>query len=139
VSTQKHERAWFYAAKIVILTLACTAAFGELAGSSIDARTTSSTPQLWQEREELSTPVHTFRHHHSVSSAGPTIAAGQRVLVSCKVYDPSIPSVKPGGYWYRIASKPWNNHYYAPANTFLNGDPPNGPFTHPVDRRVRNC
>ena len=59
--------------------------------------------------------------------------------VSCKVYDPTIASVNPDGYWYRIASNPWDNNYYAPANTFLNGDPPNGPYTHNTDFAVPDC
>jgi hypothetical protein len=67
---------------------------------------------------------------------GPKIAAGAYVLVSCKLYDPSIASANPGGYWYRIASSPWKNLYYAVANTFLNGDPWGGPYTHPTDFSV---
>jgi hypothetical protein len=47
--------------------------------------------------------------------------------------------VNPDGYWYRIASPPWNDRYYAPANTFMNGDPWNGPYTHNTDLKVPNC
>jgi hypothetical protein len=99
----------------------------------------SAVTKLYRERETPHHPVNTFRNHRRVTGRGKPIAAGQTVLVSCKVYDPSIPSVKPDGYWYRIASRPWRNRYYAPANTFLNGDPPNGPYKHNTDRRVRNC
>jgi hypothetical protein len=120
-------------AAIVIGVFLSLVAVGVAFGAS------AAVKKLWPEREELSNPVSTFRNHHSVSGLGQKIAAGRTVLVSCKVYDPSIPSVKPAGYWYRIASKPWSNHYYAPANTFLNGDPPHGPFKHPVDRHVANC
>ena len=70
---------------------------------------------------------------------GPAIAAGQWVEVSCKVYDPTIPSVNPDGYWYRIASAPWSNAYYSPANTFMNGDPYGGPYTHNTDFSVPDC
>ncbi len=59
--------------------------------------------------------------------------------VTCKVYDPSIVSATPDGYWYRIASSPWSNAYYAVANTFMNGDPPNGPYTHNTDFNVPDC
>ncbi|MEW2255313.1 hypothetical protein [Streptomyces sp. NPDC047869] len=45
----------------------------------------------------------------------------------------------PGGYWYRIASPPWSDTYYAVANTFLNGDPPEGPYSHDVDEKVPDC
>ena len=91
------------------------------------------------EREVPSFPVNTFRDHHRVTGKGQPVPAGATVLVSCKVFDPSIRSVSPAGYWYRIASKPWSNRYYAAANTFLNGDPPGGPYRHAVDRRIPNC
>jgi hypothetical protein len=77
--------------------------------------------------------------YHNASGVGPQIAAGQRVQVSCKVYDPFIGSGVPDGYWYRIASAPWNNAYYSPANTFMNGDPYGGRYTHNTDFAVPNC
>jgi hypothetical protein len=83
--------------------------------------------------------VPTFADYGNASAPGPSISFGQSVQVSCKIYDPSIPSARPGGYWYRIASSPWNNSYYAIANTFLNGDPPDGPYTHPYDPTVPDC
>jgi hypothetical protein len=83
--------------------------------------------------------VNTFTNYHNASGLGPFIAAAQWVQVSCKVYDPTIASVNPDGYWYRIASSPWNNAYYSPANTFMNGDPWNGPYTHNTDFAVPNC
>ncbi len=49
----------------------------------------------------------------------------QSVDVYCKVKPPStIQSAYPDGYWYKIASDPWNGAYYAVANTFWNGDIP---------------
>jgi hypothetical protein len=89
--------------------------------------------------QEWHTGANTFGDPNNASEMGPKIAPGQYVRVSCKLYDPSIPSASPGGYWYRIASPPWNNKYYAVANTFLNGDPWGGPYTHPTDLKVRNC
>jgi hypothetical protein len=70
------------------------------------------------EQEELTHPASTFKNYHNASGKGPSIAAGQRVQVSCKVHDGTIASANPDGYWYRIASSPWNNAYYTPA-----GDP----------------
>jgi Protein of unknown function (DUF2690) len=93
----------------------------------------------WWEQESVNHPVNTFTNHHNASGLGPAIATGQWVQVSCKVYDPYIASVNPDGYWYRIASLPWNNNYYAPANTFMNGDPPGGPYLHNTDFAVRDC
>jgi hypothetical protein len=70
---------------------------------------------------------------------GPPIAAGQWVQVACKVYDPTVGSVNPDGYWYRIASPPWSDAYYSPANTFMNGDPYGGPYMHNTDFAVPDC
>jgi hypothetical protein len=83
--------------------------------------------------------VDTFLNYNNASGKGPRIAPKQVVEVSCKVYSPSIQSVQPDGYWYRIASAPWNNQYYAPANTFYNGDPEEGPYTHNTDFAVPDC
>jgi hypothetical protein len=83
--------------------------------------------------------VNTFTDYHNASGEGAPIGAAAYVQVSCKVYDPYITSVNPDGYWYRIASSPWNNQYYSPANTFMNGDPWNGPYTHNTDFSVPNC
>jgi hypothetical protein len=91
------------------------------------------------EQETPNHPVNTFQNYHNASGMGPQIAAGQWVEVSCRVYDPTIASVNPDGYWYRIASSPWNNAYYAPANTFMNGDPYGGPYTHNTDFSVPLC
>jgi hypothetical protein len=52
-------------------------------------------------------------------SNSPTASLGSR----------PVASENPDGYWYRIASAPWSNGYYSPANTFMNGDPYGGPYT----------
>ncbi|HEX6687958.1 MAG TPA: hypothetical protein VF085_04750 [Solirubrobacterales bacterium] len=96
-------------------------------------------PATWSEQETPNHPVNTFTNYHNASGMGPAIAAGQWVQVACKVYDPTIQSVNPDGYWYRIASTPWNGAYYSPANTFMNGDPYGGPYTHNTDFAVPNC
>jgi hypothetical protein len=83
--------------------------------------------------------ANTFTDYHNASGMGPRVDAAQWVDVSCKVHDPYIQSVNPDGYWYRIASAPWSNQYYAAANTFMNGDPWNGPYTHNTDWNVPDC
>ena len=83
--------------------------------------------------------VPTFADHHNASGPGSLIPFQDIVVVTCKVYDPSIPSVSPAGYWYEIADRPWNDKYFAAANTFLNGDPPAGPYTRNVDPAVPDC
>lgn len=71
---------------------------------------------------------------------GPRVGPNQPVLVSCRVYDPEPESVLPDGYWYRLASSPWSGRYYAPANSFWNGDVPGKkPYTHNTDFAVVNC
>lgn len=82
----------------------------------------------------------TYTDPYSVDTTGLRVEFLHQVQVSCKVYSPVMPSVGPQGYWYRIASPPWNNHYYAPANSFANGDPPHGPYTDKdIDESVPDC
>jgi hypothetical protein len=83
--------------------------------------------------------VNTFTDPYNASGEGPRIAPAQVVQVACKVYAPQIQSANPDGYWYRIASSPWNNSYYSPANTFMNGDRWGGPYTHNTDFAVPDC
>jgi hypothetical protein len=73
------------------------------------------------------------------SGPGQPIEFREFVNVSCKVHSTTLASTRPDGYWYRIASMPWDNKYYAVANTFLNGDPPGGPYTHNTDFSVPDC
>jgi hypothetical protein len=79
----------------------------------------------------------TYSNPHSLTGEGPRIPNRQNVDVSCIVIAPSAPSV--GLYWYRITSPPWNDQYYAPANSFFNGDPEGGLYTHVVDSAVPRC
>jgi hypothetical protein len=103
------------------------------------APSTPASPHPYTEEAYNKHGVPTFGDYKDASDPGDTIAFGLDVQVSCKIYDSSIPSVDPGGYWYRIASPPWDNAYYAAANTFLNGDPPGGPYTHNYDSSVPDC
>jgi hypothetical protein len=117
---------------------------GGSGGSSGSGSTTPHPPppppaSAVAEQESPNYPTNTFTNVHNASGVGQKIAAGQWVQVSCKVYDPTIQSVNPDGYWYRIATSPWNNQYYAPANNFLNGDPPQGPYVRNTDWAVPNC
>jgi hypothetical protein len=82
----------------------------------------------------------TFSNPFNASGRGPVISAMATVDVSCRIYAPQIQSANPEGWWYRIASTPWNNAYYAVANTFWNGDIPNQkPYTHYTDYAVPVC
>lgn len=81
----------------------------------------------------------TFADTKGTTPGPQKVGYGQHVQISCKVLDPSIPSATPDGYWYRIASSPWNDHYYAVANTFTNGDPLGSPGSHNTDWNIPNC
>ena len=117
----------------------CTA-LSKLAHVPIPAlRLIPSDAKLVPEKETPHHGVNTFSNYAFPAGEGEPIPPGHRVEVSCKVFAPSIASVVPDGYWYRIASAPWRNGFYAPANTFLNGDPPNGPYLHNTDFSVPTC
>ena len=93
----------------------------------------------WREQQG-SLGANTFTNPNNASGLGVKIQPYQWVDVSCKVYAPQIASANPDGYWYRIASPPWSNAYYAVANTFWNGDVPGQrPYTHNTDWAVPNC
>lgn len=84
--------------------------------------------------------ANTFTNPYNASGMGPKIPPYGYVEVSCKVYAPQILSANPDGYWYRIHSTPWNDAYYAVANTFWNGDVPGQkPYIHNTDFNVRDC
>lgn len=83
----------------------------------------------------------TFQNPQNASGQGPKVAPRQWIDVYCKVKPPStIDSANPDGYWYRIASAPWNGNYYAVANTFWNGDVEGQkPYTHNTDFSIPDC
>lgn len=108
-------------------------------GTGIVAPPIVPTPAQTFPEQEGHLGVNTFQDPHLAAGLGPRIDALTTVQVSCRLYDPTIGSVNPDGYWYRIASSPWSNAYYSPANTFFNGDPLNGPYTHNTDFSVPLC
>jgi hypothetical protein len=96
-------------------------------------------PPTWPEQQG-SLGANTFTNPYNASGMGVKVQPYQWVAVSCKVYAPQIVSANPDGYWYRIASPPWSNAYYAVANTFWNGDiPGQKPYVHNTDFAVPNC
>jgi Prokaryotic phospholipase A2 len=72
-------------------------------------------------------------------SVGPTIGAQQTVQVACKLTGFAV--ANGNTWWYRIASAPWNNAYYAPADNFYNNGATSGSLagTPWVDPAVPNC
>lgn len=102
------------------------------------AHSASSRERTYSEEEYNKNGAATFQFLNG-SGPGQPLEFQETVMVSCKIRNTTVPSAMPDGYWYRIASMPWDNHYYAVANTFLNGDPPRGPYTHNTDFAVPNC
>lgn len=81
----------------------------------------------------------TFRNPLVYGGLGPSVQPGQKVEVVCRYLQPNADaSVKPG-WWYLIASQPWNRQYYTVANSYLNGDPVEGPHIANVDEGVPEC
>jgi hypothetical protein len=97
-------------------------------------------PQGRRWREQAGTGgARTFTRPAGVSE-GARVMPNHYVEVLCKVYDPEPESVTPNGYWYSLASPPWDGRYYAPANSFWNGDVPGRkPYTHNTDFSVHDC
>lgn len=85
------------------------------------------------------TPRPTFRDPRAFKGKGPSVQPGQQVEVVCRFHDPNAPASVQPGWWYLIASSPWNWQYYTMANSYLNGDPPEGPYLTSVDNGVPVC
>ncbi|MBV9012055.1 MAG: hypothetical protein JO281_09680 [Pseudonocardiales bacterium] len=82
----------------------------------------------------------TFRNPLVFGGPGQSVQPGEKVEVVCRFFQPNAPpSVKHDGWWYLVASQPWNRHYYTVANSYLNGDPPEGPYITNVDNGVPEC
>lgn len=101
---------------------------------------TTPTPQTTWTEQSGTHGSPTFQDPNNASGQGATVPAMGYVQVSCRIYAPQISSANPDGWWYRIASSPWNGSYYAVANTFWNGDiPGHPPYTHNTDFAVPVC
>lgn len=78
----------------------------------------------------------TFRNYVNASGVGPRIGSGAYVAITCKLRPAStIGSAHPDGYWYLIASSPWNNEFWAVANSFHNG----GDGRSATNWSIRDC
>jgi hypothetical protein len=134
----------------VVLSLTSSPSGSPSHGSAANGPTSSGAASIglppghktYVEREGHIGEKWTYTNPFNPADTGPSVQPLQKVRVSCKVYAPSFGSVSPDGYWYRLASLPYDNRDYGIANTFLNGDPvvgtSNGKQTN-VDRNVPNC
>jgi hypothetical protein len=80
----------------------------------------------------------TFADPRTLTAGGGAIPANTEIQVRCRYYAPSVPSVTPDGFWYLIETPQWNG-LWTPANSFMNGDVPGGPYFHNTDFDVPIC
>jgi hypothetical protein len=95
--------------------------------------------KIFTQQASGTSPKPTFRDPRAFKGQGPAVQPGQQVEVVCRFHDPNAPSSVQPGWWYLIASPPWNRQYYTVANSYRNGDPPEGPFLTSVDNSVPVC
>jgi hypothetical protein len=81
----------------------------------------------------------TFRNPLGFGGEGKRVKPRQRVQVVCRFQQQDAPASVYPGWWYLIASPPWNRQYYSPANSYLNGDPLEGPYIATVNNGVPVC
>jgi hypothetical protein len=80
--------------------------------------------------------THTWTNYTNAGGTeGPTIPSNQTVMVACKVQGFRV--ADGNTWWYRIASSPWNNVFYASADAFYNNGQTSGslhgtPFVDPA-------
>jgi hypothetical protein len=79
-----------------------------------------------------------FSDPRTLTDRAPMIPPNTTISVRCRFYAPSVPSVSPDGYWYLIDSGDWAG-LWSPANSYMNGDVPGGPYTHNTDFAVPEC
>lgn len=80
-----------------------------------------------------------FRNPLAFGGEGQRVPTGHRLRVVCRFQQPDAPASIQPGWWYLIASPPWNRQYYSPANSYLNGDPPQGPYRTFVNKGIPVC
>ncbi|SEL64610.1 hypothetical protein SAMN04515665_11638 [Blastococcus sp. DSM 46786] len=90
------------------------------------------------QEEAGSIGANTFADPRTLSGRGAPIPPHTTIMVRCRYYAPSVPSVSPDGFWYLIETEPWNG-LWTPANSYMNGDPPGGPYLHNTDLAVPVC
>jgi len=97
-------------------------------------------PVVYHTEQEANLGANTFAEPRNASEEGEPIKPNTDVEVTCKLYAPQIESVNPQGYWYRVHSAPWDDKFYAAANTFWNGVAPSNAF-EPIftDYEVPTC
>jgi len=110
-----------------------TSSSGSGSGSGGNAPATTYT-------ETVGGPTHTWTNYSNAGGAeGATIPTHESVQVSCVIQGFKVADGNTN--WYRIASSPWNNTYYASADAFYNNGATSGSLdgTPYVDPKVPTC
>jgi hypothetical protein len=84
--------------------------------------------------------THTWTNYSNAGGTeGASIPSFDSVQIACKVTGFKV--ADGNTWWYRIASSPWNDAYYASADAFYNNGQTSGPLkgTPFVDPNVPNC
>jgi hypothetical protein len=112
--------------------------------SPAPAPATSSPPPVQQApttyAETTGGVTHTWTDYSDAGGTeGPTISSNATVQIACKVTGFKV--ADGNTWWYRIASSPWNNAYYASADAFYNNGQTSGSLsgTPFVDTKVPDC
>jgi hypothetical protein len=89
--------------------------------------------------ETTGTPAHTWADPVQLTGAGAPLGPRQSVQVLCRVKGYAVQDGDP--WWYRLASEPWNGHYYATSDAFYNNGATSGPVDDGVvvDEQVPVC
>ena len=97
-------------------------------------------PSTWAETAGPPTGSGTFTNYTNAGGTlGQRIAPYQTIQVSCRLTGFKV--ADGNTWWYRVASTPWSNAYYAPADNFYNNGQTSGSLsgTPFVDPNVPNC
>ena len=84
--------------------------------------------------------THTWTDYNSAGGTqGPSIQTNQTVTITCRLNGFTV--ADGNNWWYRIASSPWSNAYYASADAFYNNGASSGSLsgTPFVDSAVPAC
>lgn len=90
--------------------------------------------------ETVGGPTHTWTNYTNAGGyEGPTIASYTTVQIACKLQGFKVQDGNT--WWYRIATSPWNDQYYASADAFYNNGQTSGSLrgTPWVDPNVPDC
>src|SRR4051794_22480184 len=99
---------------------------------------TSAEAATWS--ETTGGVTHTWTNYTNAGGTeGPTIGGQTTVQISCKLQGFQVSDGNT--WWYRIASAPWSDQYYASADAFYNNGQTSGSLvgTPWVDPNVQDC